>query len=894
MRFGVLGPLAVWTDDGVLVRVPDTKVRALLADLLLGEGRAVSISALIDDLWGDDLPVKPTSTLQTRVSQLRRALDEAEPGGRDLVVTQPPGYLLQVAAEAVDVGRFRELAQRARTVAEPRTRGSLLADALALWRGPAFADVSEAPFARAAIDRLEEERMVVIEEHAQARSELGEDHLLSAELAEVVAAYPLRQRLRAVYMRVLYRSGRHSQALETYRELRLRLAEELGLDPAAELVSLYQAILSQDPALAAAPAEALPRTNLPAAMTELIGRATAVEHVRARLRNGRLVTLTGSGGVGKTSLALEVARELEDAWLVELGTLDAAISEHDLLRAIEKITLPDGERVLVLDNCEHVVQQAAVVVDKLLRTAPHLRILATSREPLGILGEQVWPVPPLGLPSSAADADAVARSSAIQLFVARATAAKPDFELTSANTPAVVEICRRLDGLPLALELAATRVRALTIGDLAARLDDRFRVLATGRRGVPDRQRTLQAMIEWSWDLLTEPEKTVLRRLAIHPDVWSLQAAEAICPGDVADLLTRLVDRSLVSPLTGTTGSRYRLLETVRAFCLDRLRESGEFEETRRQYVAYYEALTDRNEPRLYGHGGLLVQAGDLYREPRPATDTTDGTVQSGAEATVTSADGTSIVVERWGQGPPLVLVGGALNERTDFAALASRLAPRFTVLTYDRRGRGRSGDTQPYTVFREIEDLAAVLDHAGEAAFALGVSSGAVLIAEAAAHGVPIAGLVLIEPPFIGEGTRTAIPQDLSAQLDKLVRADHRGDAVELFLTTAVEMPGEVIAAMRSAPQWQSLEAMAHTLIYDMAVMGDFSLPAHWTATITVPTLIIDGTHSANWRRDAAQTVTDLLTHGQRHSVDAPHDMAPAVLAPLLEQFLLSAPPTI
>ncbi|MFD1938742.1 alpha/beta fold hydrolase [Nonomuraea mangrovi] len=888
MRFGVLGPLAVWTDDGALVRVPDTKVRALLADLLLAEGHPVSISALIDDLWGDDLPVNPTSTLQTRISQLRRALEEAEPGSRDLVVTQPPGYMLRVAADAVDVGRFRGLAQRARTVAEPRTRRSLLADALALWRGPAFADVSEAPFARAAIDRLEEERMVVIEEHAEARLEMGEHHLLSAELAEVVAGHPLRQRLRAVYMRGLYRSGRHSQALDTYRDLRTRLADELGLDPAADLVSLHQAILSQDPALAAVPAEASARTNLPAAMTELIGRATAVERVRARLRSGRLVTLTGPGGVGKTSLALEVARDLDDAYLVELAALDASAGEQDLLQAIRNLTQPDGERVLVLDNCEHVVEQVAAVADKLLGTAPHLRILATSREPLGILGEQVWPVPPLGLPSSATDSGAVARSSAIQLFVARATAAKPDFQLTPANTPAVVEICRRLDGLPLALELAATRVRALEIHDLATRLDDRFRVLATGRRGAPDRQRTLQAMIEWSWDLLTEPERTVLRRLAIHPDAWSLQAAEAICPGDVADLLTRLVDRSLVSPLTGTTGSRYRLLETVRAFCLDRLRDSGEFEETRRQYVAYYEELTDRNEPRLFGHGGLLIQASDLYREPRPATGTPDGGAHGGTKATATSADGTIIAVERWGQGPPLILVGGALNERTDFTSLAVRLAPRFTVITYDRRGRGGSGDTQPYTVVREIEDLTAVLGQAGGAAFALGVSSGAVLVADSAARGVPITGLVLIEPPFIIDGTRTAIPLDFTAQLDKLVRADRRGDAVELFLTTAVETPAEVIAAMRSAPQWRSLEAMAHTLAYDMTVMGDYSLPVHWRATITVPTLVIDGTHSAAWRRDAAQTVTDLLPHGRRHSVDAPHDMAPDVLAPLLEQFLL------
>jgi DNA-binding SARP family transcriptional activator len=306
------------------------------------------------------------------------------------VVTQPPGYVLRVAADAIDVGRFRELAQRARTVVEPRTRGSLLADTLALWRRPAFADVSEAPFARAAIDRLEEERMVVIEEHAEARLELGQYHVLAAELAEVVAGHPLRQRLRAVSMHALYRSGRHSEALATYHDLRTRLADELGLDPAADLVGLHQAILNQDPALAAVPAEVSAQTNLPVAMTELIGRAAAVERVRSRLRTSRLVTLTSPGGVGKTSLALEIARDLDNAQLVEPAALDAFTTEQDVLEAIRIVTQPDGERAGP-GHCEHVVEQVAVVADKLLRTAPRLRILATSRE---CSWRGTWPAPP--------------------------------------------------------------------------------------------------------------------------------------------------------------------------------------------------------------------------------------------------------------------------------------------------------------------------------------------------------------------------------------------------------------------------------------------------------------------------------------------------------------------
>src|SRR5688500_11008948 len=302
MRFGVLGPVMAWTDDGEAVRVPDRKVRALLADLLLHAGRPVGAATLIDDLWGDELPANPTATLQTRVSQLRKALEDAEPGARDLVQTRPPGYLVAVAAESVDAGRFRALATRARQTAGPRMRAATLADALTLWRGPAFADVAGHAFARAASDRLDEERLAVQEAYAEARLELGAHEELVAELAELVAGNPLRQRLRAAQMRALHRAGRQAEALDSYADLRGRLADELGLDPGADLVALHQRILADGPA--SAPVAVKVRTNLPAAMTDLIGRSEAVDDVVARLGTARLVTLTGPGGVGKTSLAL--------------------------------------------------------------------------------------------------------------------------------------------------------------------------------------------------------------------------------------------------------------------------------------------------------------------------------------------------------------------------------------------------------------------------------------------------------------------------------------------------------------------------------------------------------------------------------------------------------------
>jgi len=637
MLFGVLGPLAVWTADGEPVPVPGLKVRALLAVLLAHEGRPAPAARLIEALWGEHLPGDPAGTLSGKVTQLRRALERAEPGGRQLVASPPPGYRLRIDADAVDAHRFRRLTARARETADPRDRAGLLADALALWRGPAFADFADEPFARTAAARLTEERLAALEDHAEARLALGEHTGLAAELAELLAAHPLRERLRAAHMRALYRAGRPSEALDSFEELRGRLADELGLDPGPDLVALHRAVLARDPALAGDPARAAPappstvrpRTNLPAALSELIGRDEAVTAIRARLAADRLVTLTGPGGVGKTRLALETAGGLIDdfsggVWLAELGGLEpgsaggpadvvmAALGIRDVTGAADRLVdaLRARRLLLVLDNCEHVVEQAAELAGLLLRGCPGSRILATSREPLGLPGEAVWAVPPLDVPDLADDdAAELARSPAVRLFVARAAAAAPGFTLTAGTAPAVAVLCRRLDGIPLALELAATRVRALGVAELVARLDDRFRLLAAGRRGGPARQQTLMAMIDWSWDLLTEPERVVLRRLAVHADGCTLEAAEDVCagpgavdPADVAGLLARLVDRSLVAVAHGPDGPRYRLLESVAAYCGDRLAAAGEAERVRDRHCRYYTELAERAGERLYGH----------------------------------------------------------------------------------------------------------------------------------------------------------------------------------------------------------------------------------------------------------------------------------------------------
>ncbi|WP_330437767.1 winged helix-turn-helix domain-containing protein [Micromonospora sp. NBC_00821] len=606
VQFGVLGPLAVTTDTGEPVVVPGTKVRALLADLLANRNQVVSADRLIDDLWGDDAPANPAGALQVRVSQLRKALNDAEPGARELVESRPPGYLLRV--DAVDVGRFDELARCADV--------ERLTEALALWRGEAYADMADAEFVRAEASRLAEQRLVVQERLAQARLARGEHDLVAADLAELVARHPLREGLRAVQLRALYAACRQSEALESYAELRARLAEELGLDPGPELVALHRRILEQDAGLDAPPRAAVIRNDLPAPLDELIGRDEALAELLTLLPRQRLVTLLGPGGVGKTRLATETARATsypDGVRLVELAPLpagDASVAEQVLgaLGAHEAAgtTQSPADRVvtalrhrqvlLVLDNCEHVIEPVAELVARLLRDVSGVSVLATSREPLGLTGELLWEVPPLPVPDDG-DLDAVRRSAAARLFVARAAAQQRGFRLDGQTATAVAQLCRRLDGLPLALELAATRVRALGVRGVVDRLDDRFRLLTTAQRDVPPRQRTLTAVIGWSWDLLDESDRLVLAQLAVFPDGCTPEAAEQVCRTDL-DALARLVDRSLVVLDDSGAAPRYRLLESVAAFCLERLTDA---DEVRGRHATYYTELAERADPGLRG-----------------------------------------------------------------------------------------------------------------------------------------------------------------------------------------------------------------------------------------------------------------------------------------------------
>ncbi|UBU08463.1 BTAD domain-containing putative transcriptional regulator [Nonomuraea gerenzanensis] len=611
MRFGILGALELRAADGTVVKVREPKVRMLLVALLLSEGRPVPTDSLVEVLWGDDLPAHPLAALHTKVSRLRRTLEDAEPRSGRLVETRAPGYALRADPDAVDMGRFAALVARAMTMTDAVARSAVLAEALALWRGPAFAECRDVALVRLPIQRLEELRLTALEAYADARLDAGEQAgdlaLLAGELGDLAARHPLRERLRALHLRALARAGRQHEALEVYHDVRRRLADELGVDPGPELAAAYQEILRPKPA----PAVPRPRAGVPVPLTGLVGRAGALAEVVSRLRSARLVTLTGPGGVGKTRLALEVVKRLAGTFpdgvcLVELASRSADVAEAALaalgvrddakagpISAPRRLadTLRRRRLLLVLDNCEHVIEPVAELVELLLKNDPELRILTTSRRSLGLAGEVLWQVPPLD------------EGSAMELFAERAAAAVPGFTLDAGVSGTVAEVCRRLDGLPLALELAATRLRTLDLQELARRLDDRFQLLSTGHRGAPPQQRTLRVMIDWSWAQLTGPERAVLRRLAVHADGCTIEAAEAVCAGagvdagQVLEALAGLVDASLVM-----TAPRYRLLESVAAYGLERLAEAGETAAARHRHLCHYTAFAERAEPYLRGH----------------------------------------------------------------------------------------------------------------------------------------------------------------------------------------------------------------------------------------------------------------------------------------------------
>jgi len=679
VRVGVLGPLAVTDAAGRPVRVGGQRVRALLAVLALAAGRPVPAHALIERLWPepDDRPVDAVNALQSLVSRLRAALRQAGVA-ESVLESSPAGYRLAVPPEAVDAAVFEAAARaggRALAAGDAATAARLLREALGTWRGPALADVAGEEFAAAPAARLEELRSAAVLDRIEADLALGEAVAVTGELRELTAADPLAERPRALLMRALAAAGRQADALAVYAEGRELLADRLGVDPSPRLEQAHLAVLRQEIPLAVSagtaahghpertppspgPSAALPGgQRLSAAQrppTSFIGRDDDVAGVLKKLAEERLVTLTGPGGVGKTRLATEVASRLpgaaalagpgplagaaalaglapvSDPSEVPYAVLDAfglrerVIARHGADQAhadpADRLcaALGDREAVLILDNCEHVIEAAASLADRLLTDCPRTRIIATSREPLRIPGETLWVVTPLPVPPVSGMAGAentpaipeISTYAAVRLFCDRAAAVLPGFALDDGNVPAVMRICQALDGMPLAIELAAPWLRTLPPAQLAERLDDRFALLTGGSRTALPRHQTLRAVIDWSWNLLSEPERVLARRLAVFPGGATLAAAEQVCPGaggaglaggDVLPALSGLVAKSILSAADGAgeRGPRYRMLETVRAYGLERLAEAGEETAVRDAMAAYYLDFAETADPLL-------------------------------------------------------------------------------------------------------------------------------------------------------------------------------------------------------------------------------------------------------------------------------------------------------
>ena len=563
MRIRLLGEVGVVTDQGRPADVGPAKCRAVLAALALSAGTAVPEWRLAELVWGEDPPRTAARTLQSYVVRLRKGL------GRDAIVRVGAAYRLDVPADSVDVLRFQR-----------RIDAGEVEAALAEWTGLPLAGLV-APGLAAIADGLVERWLVAVETDMEHRVEADATAAIGP-LTELTARYPAREGLWALLMTALYRAGRQADALTAYRAVRHHLVEDLGVEPGPRLRDLQARILDQDDRLA--PAGDGRGGNLPRRLGRLIGREKDLEVVADALAAFPVVTLVGPGGIGKTRLALAAARhaEADAAWLVDLAEIASA---GDVPRAVAgTLGVKEGpapaivaalrprRMLLVLDNCEHVVDGAAELAQAIAEGCPQVRILATSRQHLGLSHgfERLIPVGPLDPAGAGAE-----------LFDERAGAVSPAFD-AQAWRRAVVEICRQLDGVPLAIELAAARTTSLTPADIAGRLDDHLRLLARGRRAGAERHRTLRAAVQWSYDLLSPPARRLFQRLSVFVGPFDLATAEtvaadeAIPAAEVEGLLSDLAERSMLAVEPGPFSGRFRLLETMRQFAAGQLTESGD------------------------------------------------------------------------------------------------------------------------------------------------------------------------------------------------------------------------------------------------------------------------------------------------------------------------------
>ena len=662
MEFRLLGKLEVEA-DGVDLTPARPKQRALLALLLLRVGEVAAIDDLVEGLWGRHPPETAQTALHGHISALRKRL------GAERIETRPPGYrLLLAGGDELDAHRFERAVAAARTDG-PSARSRKLREALALFRGEPLSDFRYEEFAGPEAVRLDELRLTVVEEQIEAELELGRHAEVVPQLERLVVDHPLRERMRAQLMLALYRAGRQADALQAFQEARTRLVDELGIDPGPELQRLERQILNHDPelagpeALSAEPNLARAWASLPPQTTPLIGREREIGEVADLLRRPRvrLVTLTGTGGTGKTRLAVQAAAALFDTFadgvvFVSLAPLQdpdlvlttaaqalgvGATSGETLAEDLAR-RLRDRELLLVFDNFEHLLAAAPSVAD-LATGAAGVKLLVTSRAPLRLSAEHVYPVSPLPTPAGADDVERLLQCESVALFETRAQAVRPDFAVTSANARAVADVCRALDGLPLAIELAALRVGALPPAAMRQRLDHRLKLLVGGAQDAPERQRTLRATIDWSYELLEQAEQRLFVRLAVFAGGCTIEAAESVCGDDLdaVDGLASLTDKGLARLEGSDEEPRFTMLETIREYAAERLELSEEASTLHRRHAEHFLALAEEAEPNLIGVGRHTEWLDRLERDHdnfRAALDWLEASGQNGGALRLTAA----------------------------------------------------------------------------------------------------------------------------------------------------------------------------------------------------------------------------------------------------------------